>query len=83
MENAGNTIHCIFEFGLSLIVVYTGFRGWGGGSRQAWGGTFLHGRNQRFRVFSHSKIFKKCKKINEIYNFLKIFKGIWRYFENF
>ena len=46
-------------------VVYTGFRGWGGGSRQAWGGTFLHWRNEKFRIFSNSKIIKKCKKINE------------------
>ena len=40
-------------------VVYTGFRGWAG-SRQAWGGTFLHWRNQKFRIFSNSIIFKKC-----------------------
>ena len=43
------------------IVVYTGFRGWGG-SRQAWGGTFLHWRNQKFRIFSNSQIFKKMLK---------------------
>ena len=35
-------------------VVYTGFRGWGG--------SFLHWRKQKFRVFQTRKIFKKCFK---------------------
>ena len=41
------------------------------------GGTFLHGRNQKFRIFSNSKIFKICEKINEKFIiFWKILKEI-------
>ena len=43
-----------------------------GGSRQAWGGgTFLYWRNQKFLIFSNSKIFKKCWKISENFIFFE------------
>ena len=32
----------------------------GGGVPAGLVGTFLHWRNQKFRIFSNSKIFKKC-----------------------
>ena len=44
----------------TTTVVYTGFRGWGEGPGSNGGGYFLDWRNQKFRVFSNSKIFKKC-----------------------
>ena len=53
-------------------VVYTGFRGWGGVPAGLGGGTFIHWRNEKFRIFSNSKIIKKCKKINE--NFIIFWK---------
>ena len=40
-------------------VVYTGFCVWGGGPGSM-GGVLFHWRNQKFRIFSNSKIFKKC-----------------------
>ena len=40
-------------------VVYTGFCVWWG-SRELGGGYFFLWRNQKFRIFSNSKIFKKC-----------------------
>ena len=40
-----------------------------------WGGYCFHCRNQKFRVFSNSKIFKKClKNQRKISNFLKILR---------
>ena len=51
-------------------VVYTWFRGWGGGVPGGLGGTFLHWKNKKFRVFSNSKIIKKCLKNQwKFYNF--------------
>ena len=51
----------------------------GRGSREDWGGTFLHWRNKKFRVFSNSKIFKKLSKNQcKISNFEKIFKFTYK-----
>ena len=50
------------------------------------GGYFLHCRNQKFRVFSNSKIFKKCLKINEKFQFLNIlrkFCDFLKFYRNF
>ena len=48
----------LFQF---ISVVYTGFRGWGGAVPAGLGGGFFfHWRNDKFRIFSNSKIFKKC-----------------------
>ena len=50
----------IIHFPMSAVV-YTGFRGWGGGPGRNGGGVLFDiGRNQKFGVFSNSKIFKKC-----------------------
>ena len=43
------------------------------------GGTFLHWRNQKFRVFSNSKMFKTCLENQwKFYNFEKIFKFTYK-----
>ena len=58
------------------------------------GGFFFHRRNQKFRVFSTSKIFKNVKKINEkiiifgrffreFGDFLKIFKILSKFSRKF
>ena len=56
-------------------VVYTGFRRWG--SREQWGLYFLHWRKQKFIIFQNHKFSKNVKKS------IKIFKEIFRFFENF
>ena len=53
----------------------------GGGSTGKNGGTFLHWRNKKFRVFSNSKCFKKCLKAMKKYNFLKIVKDLLQLFD--
>ena len=73
-----------FCFAVANPVVYRGFLGCGGTREQWGGGTFWHWRNQKFRVFSNSKIFKKCLKNQwKNYNYLKILKEILRFFEIF
>ena len=40
------------------------------------GGTFLHWRNQKFRIFSDAKSFKTCLKINEKFTILRKFSNL-------
>ena len=47
------------------------------------GGPFSHWRKQKCRVFQTRKFSKNVKKAMKNYNFLKIFKEILRFFENF
>ena len=60
-----------FPVRLFFSVVYTGFRGWGGGPGAMGRGTFLHWRNKKVSLFSNSKIFKNLKKQWKIYNFFE------------
>ena len=86
--------HCLLKFSNSRLcsggstsipfsVVYLGFRGWGGGSREQWGGVFLTLEKAKFSRFSNLKIFKNVKKSMKNYNYLKIVKESLRFFENF
>ena len=67
----------------SIAVVYTGFRGWGGGSQEQWGYFFTLEKSKISRFFQTRKFSKYVKKSMKIYNFLKILKEILRFFENF
>ena len=56
----------------------------GGGPGSIVGGTFLHLRKKKFRIFSNSKIFKKCLKINETFIiFWKCFRKFCYFLKKF
>ena len=54
-----NRIRLTQTYFATYTVVYTGFCVWGGEVPVAWG-YFFHWRNQKFHIFSNSKMFKKC-----------------------
>ena len=73
-------IHLIHLF---YAVVFTGFCV-GGGGREQWGGSsFFIGEIKNFAFFKLENFQKMLKNQWKFYNFLKNFKEILRFFENF
>ena len=64
-------------------VVDQGFRGWGRGPGAIGWGTFLHWRNNKIKVFSYSKGFKKSLKSMKYLKKFENFTGNFAIFENF
>ena len=64
----------VLIFNYCSAVVYIGFRGWGGGSRQAWGGYFFTLEKAKISHFFKLENFQKMLKNQwKFYNFFKIY----------